>query len=102
MPKQETFVISRPELRKMLVGFGVPEKNIETTFALMDRAHKHVNAIVFAGLLEKANIDRDSIVNIFRRLGMDDVSIANILDSADEAKIIAETGKMFEVNLDFS
>ncbi len=66
----------------------------------MEKAHRHVNVITFAGLLEKADLDRDKISNVLRRLGVDDLTIRNIL-SIDEQKIIAETGRLFNATVDF-
>ncbi len=101
MAKQETFVVTRQELRHILLGFGVNEKNVDNVFASMERAHKHVNAVVFAGLLEKANVSRANIGNIFRRIGIDDVAISTVMESADEEKILAKQRRLFNITLSF-
>jgi SOS response regulatory protein OraA/RecX len=101
MPKTETFVISRQELRRILIAFGVGERNIETMLTGMEKAHRHVNVITFAGLLEKTGLDRARINNVLRRLGIDDLSIRNILNNIDEQKIIAETGRLFNATVEF-
>ncbi len=101
MPKLETFVISRQELRRILTAFGVNEKKIEMLFSGLERAHRHVNVIAFSGLLEKAGLDRESISNVLRRLGIDDLTIRSILTTVDEQKIMAETGRLFNAIIDF-
>lgn len=101
MAKLETFIISRQELRRVLIAFGMSEKSIESILSSMEKAHRHINAIAFASLLEKAGFDRGHTINLFRRLGIDDISIRSILDQADEQKILAETGRLFNVEIDF-
>jgi SOS response regulatory protein OraA/RecX len=95
----ETFTISRQELRRILVAFNVSEKNIEQLFSSMEKAHRHINAIVFSSLLEKASLDKDKIGNVLRRLGLDDIAIRKVLEASDEQKIVAETGRLFEATL---
>ena len=92
MAKQDTFIVSRLELRQILIALGVSEKNITSLLAAMDKAHRHTNIIIFANLLEKMGVDRDKMANLFRRMGMDDVSINNAFRMVDENKISAETG----------
>lgn len=99
--KLDTYVISRQELRRLLIAFGVSEKNIGGLLSNMEKAHRHVNVITFAGLLEKAGLERDKISNVLRRLGVDDLAIRTILSSIDEQKIIAETGRLFNATVDF-
>ncbi len=97
----ETFIITRAELKRLLVTFGVNEKNVNNMLTGMEKAHRHVNVITFAGLLEKTGLDRDKIANVLRRLGIDDLTIRNILNTMDEQKIIAETGRLFSAVVDF-
>lgn len=101
MPRLETFVISRQELKRILLAFNMNEKNIESLLTNMEKAHRHVNVITFTGLLEKANLDREKISNVLRRLGIDDLTIRNILNVMDEQKIVAETGRLFNANIEF-
>jgi SOS response regulatory protein OraA/RecX len=93
--------MSRQELRRVLVAFGMNEKNIANLLTSMEKAHRHVNVIAFAGMLEKASLDREKISNVLRRLGIDDLTIRNILNTMDEQKIKAETGRLFTVNVEF-
>jgi hypothetical protein len=102
MAKQETFIVTRQEMRRILMGFDVSEKSCENIFTSIEREHKHMNAIVLAGLLEKSNVPRVTIANIFRRIGIDDVAINNVLEAADEEKILARQRRLFNVTLTFS
>ena len=102
MAKQDSFVVTRMELRQILVVLGVSQKNISALLAALDKTHRHTNIIVFANLLEKMGIDRDKTSNIFRRLGMDDVTIGNAFRMVDENKIVAETGRLYEAAIDFT
>lgn len=97
----ETFIITRQELRRLLITFGMSEKNISALFTGMEKAHRHVNVITFAGLLEKSGVDREKLGNILRRLGIDDLTIRNVLNAMDEQKIMAETGRLFNATIDF-
>ena len=102
MAKSSTFTINRAELRRILVAFGMNDKNIANIFSTMDKAHKHINVIAFASMLEKTGFDRDKMANVFRRLGMDDITISNVFSLVDEQRITAETGRIYSATLDFS
>ena len=41
-------------------------------------------------------------MRVLRRIGMDDVVIANVFRMVDESKIDAEIGKVYDATLDFS
>ncbi len=98
---KDTYTISRQELRRILTAYKVDENNIVRLFSDMEKMHRHINAISFAGMLEKVNIKREVIANILRRLGMDDVSINYTLTGMDEQKLMAETGRIFEATIKF-
>ncbi|MCL4381807.1 hypothetical protein M1614_02410 [Candidatus Marsarchaeota archaeon] len=100
MAEQNTFTISRIELRRILTSYKVPEKNITSLIVSMEKAHRHINIIMFASLLEKAGMKHDKISNIFRRIGMDDVSINKAMNIIDEEKISSEAGRIYNVTLD--
>ncbi len=102
MPQLETVVVNRQELRKVLITFGVSEKALQSILSSIEKAHRHVNVIVFSSLLEKAGLDVDKRTNVFRRLGLDDITIRNIINVADEQKLLAETGRVFSATIDFS
>lgn len=97
----ETFIISRQDLRKMLIAFGINEKNLESMLSTMEKSHRHISAVSFAGLLEKAGIERDRVANILRRLGLDDLTVRAILDMSDEQKVVSETGRLFDATIEF-
>jgi hypothetical protein len=101
IPKSSTYTITRGELRHVLVAFGMNEKSIQSIFATMDKSHKHINIITFSSLLEKAGMSRSLIGDVFRRIGMDDITIANIFNMADEQKINAEIGRLYNAEIEF-
>jgi len=100
-PRQDSFVISRTELRQVLTVLGIKEREINNLTTALDKAHRHTNIIIFANLLEKLGIDRDKMGNVFRRMGMDDVTISSVFRMVDENKISAETGRLYDASIDF-
>lgn len=99
MAKQDTFIVTKTELRQMLIAMGVPEKSISNLISTLEKTHRHTNIIVFANLLEKLGIDRTKMANIFRRVGMEDVTINNAFRMIDESKISAETGRLYQADI---
>lgn len=97
----ETFIMTRQDLRKMLIAFGINERNLESILSTMEKSHRHISAVSFAGLLEKAGLDYGKIANILRRLGLDDITVRSVLEMADEQKIVSETGRLFDATLEF-
>lgn len=102
MPKSNSFVITRSELRHVLVAFGVSDKNAQTLFLAIDKSHKHINVITLASLLEKMGMTRKVMSNVLRRIGMDDITINSIFNMVDEQKISAETGRLYNAEIEFS
>lgn len=100
MAEGRTFMLSRVELRRMLVASGVTERDIAAIVSQIEKAHMHVNVISFAALLEKSGMNNERITNIFRRLGMGDIEIRKVMDMIDSYKINAETGRLYDVTLD--
>jgi len=100
--KMETFVISRQDLRRLLLAFGVGEKNLELLLSSIEKTHRHITAVAFASLLEKAGLERDRVANVLRRMGLDDIVVREVLDTADEQRILSETGRLFEAVIEFS
>lgn len=99
MAKQDTFVVTKTELRQMLIAMGITEKSISGLTTTLEKTHRHTNIIVFANLLEKLGIDRERMANLFRRMGMEDITISNALRMIDESKISAETGRLYEADI---
>ena len=62
---------------------------------------KNRNGFFCISLLEKSDIQKSTISNILRRLGMDDVKINNSLNMADEQKLASESGRIYEAIIDF-
>lgn len=99
MAQQETYSINRIELRRLLLSLGTSEKSIAMLLSDMEKMHRHVNIISFVAMLEKINIPQEKMINIFRRFGLDDVTIQNILNAVDEERIMAQTGRLYNVSL---
>ncbi len=68
--------------------------------SIMEKSHKHVNAIAFVGMLEKLGISSVDIENILRRMGVDDTRIVEIFNALDEEKIEATFGKVAELKVE--
>ena len=102
MPKSSTFIITRNELRHVLIAFGMSEKNVQSVFATMDKSHRHINVITLASLLEKMGMTRNILANVFRRIGMDDITINGVFNMVDEQKISAETGRLYNAEIEMS
>ncbi len=95
----ETFAVNRIELRKMLSLLGVSDKNINSMENTLNRSHKHINAIAFAGMLQRMGLKLDDVKTVFRKIGIDDVTITDILNMFDEDKINETFGKVVELNV---
>lgn len=98
--RSNTLVISRMDLRKMLLAYGLSDKRVNEIISGVEKEHRHINIVQFIVMLEKAGMQRDKIANVFRRLNMDDVQINEVLDMADESKISAETGRLYNAVID--
>jgi Fe2+ transport system protein FeoA len=102
MATTDSFTITRNDLRKALVSLGMEEKSILMLFNILNKAHRHINAIGFVTTLERMGLDREKSVRVLRRMGMDDVIIVNVFRMVDESKIDAEIGKVYNATVDFS
>ncbi len=81
----------------MLTILGVGDKNIDSLESSLAKMHRHANAVAFAGMLQKAGLRQDDIINIFRRIGIDDVKITAIMNNLDEEKINQAYGRVVEL-----
>ena len=97
---QNTFVVSKIDLKKMLSPLGVSPGSIESILNILDKSHKHVNAIAFVGMLQKIGLSSENIENILRRIGIDDLAISDIFDRIDEDKIHQSFGRVVELSVD--
>ncbi len=101
MVKSETFIVTRQELRKLLIAFQVREKNVENLLNDMEKAHRHIDVVKFSDMLTKAGLSRNNLGNILRRIGVDDLKIRNVLNSLDEVKIMRETGRLYNASIEY-
>ncbi|MGB9732458.1 MAG: hypothetical protein ACP5P2_00105 [Candidatus Micrarchaeia archaeon] len=95
----ETFTINRIQLRKDLTLLGVSEININALEAELEKKHRHVNAVTFAELLQKAGLKQGEIINLFRRIGVSDVKSIEIMNALDEEKINEAYGRVVELDI---
>ncbi len=100
MAEGKTFTLLRVEMRRMLVAAGLNEHDIGAILAQIEKSHRHMSIVAFAALLEKSGLNKEKISNVFRRFGMDDIAIHEVMDIIDSYKINAETGRLYEVRLD--
>jgi hypothetical protein len=95
-----TFAINKIELKRILSSFKVSDKNSESILNQLDRMHKHVNVVMFTGMLQNVGLKHNDIMNILRRAGIDDVTISNIFDMLEEERIRNTFGKMIELTVE--
>ncbi len=76
------------------------DKNSESILNQLDRMHKHVNVVMFTGMLQNVGLKHNDIMNILRRAGIDDVTISNIFDMLEEERIRNTFGKMIELTVE--
>lgn len=84
----------------MLTFLGVGEKHIDELVANLNKSRRHVNAITFAGMLEKLGLSQENVTNILRRIGIDDIAIESIFSTLDEERIKSSYGRLVEVTVD--
>ncbi len=94
---QGTFIISRIDLKKTLLSLGISDASVEGMLNMLNKSHRHVNAVVFVGMLQKLGLKSRSITNILRRMGVDDTTITEISNALDEEKIQSTYGKVVEL-----
>ncbi len=96
---QNTFVVSKIELKKMITSLGVSDGSVEVFLGKLDKMHMHVDAVSFVGMLGKLGIRNKDISNILRRIGVGDTSISEVFNTLDEEKIEETYGKVARINL---
>ena len=94
-----TFTISRQALQRMLTLMGLSDKTVQDLLGVLNKQHRHVDAVAFIGLLIKSGLKTDQVANVLRRIGIDDVTITNIFNAFDEEKIKEEYGKLVQLEL---
>ena len=95
-----TLTVSRIELKRMLTTLGISEKNIDDIIGTLNRAHRHANAITFAGMLQKAGLKSNDVANVLRRIGVDDIAITNIFNLLEEERIKSAYGRVVDITLE--
>ena len=95
-----TFTISRIELKRMLTVLGVSEKSIDELIAELNKMHRHANAVTFTGMLQKLGLKSEDITNVLRRIGVDDISVSNIMNTLDEERIKNAYGRIVDISIE--
>lgn len=95
----KTIPFEKIELRKKLKQFGLSETHVEEMFNLFDRRSRHMDAITFVISLEKFGINRSQIADFLKDIGIDDITLTNLLSRADYKKAGIDDKKMQEVVL---
>ena len=84
----------------MLSSLGINQGSIEATLSIIEKSHKHVDAIAFVGMLQKLGLKSNDIENILRRIGVDDTRIVEIFNALDEERIEAIYGRVAELKVE--
>ncbi|MDE1854803.1 MAG: hypothetical protein KGH57_00575 [Candidatus Micrarchaeota archaeon] len=92
-----TFTVSRIELKRTLTTLGVSEKKIDELTGELNRMHRHANAVVFAGMLQRAGLKAEDAANVLRRIGIDDIAISSIFNTLEEDRIKSAYGKVVDI-----
>ena len=95
-----SFAINKIELKRILTAFKVSDRNVDSIIAQLDKMHRHVNAITFTEMLQRVGMSQQDIVNVFRRTGIDDITISNIFDVLEEERIRNTFGKLVELSVE--
>ncbi len=95
-----SFSVDRIRLKKILTVLKMNERSIDEILNSINKAHRHINAILFVSLLEKKGLKHDEVANILRRIGVDDVTITSVFNAMDEQRIKETYGKIVELVVD--
>jgi hypothetical protein len=95
-----SFTVTRIELKRMLTVLGVSERSIDEMLSQLNKMHRHVNVVMFAGMLQKIGLKNDNVSNILRRMGIDDVTLVNVLNTLDEERIKSAYGRIVDISLE--
>ncbi len=94
-----TFTVSKIEFKRMLSAFRVNDKNVDLLLNQIDKSYRHINAVALAEQLQKFGLKPNDIANIFRRVGIDDITISNIFDIVEQEKIKSTFGRLIELSV---
>jgi len=95
-----TFTVNRIELKRMLTVLSASERSIEDLLSDLDKMHRHVNIVVFVGMLEKIGLRSEEVSNLLRRVGIDDITVSKIFGVLDEDRIKSAYGRVVEISLE--
>ncbi|VVB77334.1 Uncharacterised protein [uncultured archaeon] len=95
-----TFTVSRIALKRMLTAMKLSEKSSDELLANLNKMHRHINAVAFAGMLQRLGMKTEDVTNVLRRLGIDDITISSIFNMLDEERIKSAYGRVVELYLE--
>lgn len=95
-----SYTVNKIEFKRMLTTFKVSNINIDMLLVQIDKSYKHINAVALAEQLQKFGLKQTDIANIFRRIGVDDITISNIFDIVEAEKIKSTFGRLIELSVD--
>lgn len=95
-----SFAISKIEFKKILASFKIGEKNVDQIVGQLDKMHSHVNVLMFTDMLLRTGMRQSDVINILRRIGIDDVSVSNVMDAFEEDRIKNTFGKIVELTIE--
>jgi hypothetical protein len=95
-----SFTVNRIEMKRMLTVLGVSERSIDEMLSQLNKMHRHVNVVSFAGMLQKVGLKGEEVSNVLRRIGVDDVTLSNVLNTLDEERIRSTYGRIVEISLE--
>ncbi len=79
-------IFLKEELRRKMRQYNLSEEKIEELSRTFERSSKHIDVISFVILLERFGLDRRSITEFLKDVGIDDITIINIFGKVDLKK----------------
>lgn len=92
-----TFTVGRITLKRMLIALGMSERSVDELLAELNKTHRHANAVAFANSLQRLGLKHEDMVNVLRRIGIDDITISSIFNVVDEERIKSAYGRVVEI-----
>ncbi|MBS3067678.1 hypothetical protein J4450_03180 [Candidatus Micrarchaeota archaeon] len=82
----KSIVFLKEELRRKMRQYGLSEEKIEDVSRTFEKNNHHIDTISFVILLERFGLDRRSITEFLKDVGIDDITIINIFGKVDLKK----------------
>ena len=83
----KSVIFLKEEMRRRMRQYGLSEEKIEEVSRTFEKNNKHIDAITLVVLLEQRfGLDRRSITEFLKDVGIDDITIINIFGKVDLKK----------------